>query len=67
MYLMDELEPSLIASEPRRLHSFVALDAVDVVDLLSDRIALVNEDLLLLVVVNGAAGTTLRDDRANGF
>lgn len=61
MYLMEELEPSLVASEPRRLRS-VALDVLPV----GDRIALVSDDLLLLVD-NDAVDTTLRDDRVKGL
>jgi hypothetical protein len=57
MYLMDELESSLAASEPRRVHS-----------LLGDRIALLlSEDLLLLVDNDAVATTLLRDDRAKGL
>lgn len=61
MYLMEELELSLVASEPRRLHS-VALDVLQV----GDRIALVSDDLLLLVD-SDAVDTTLRDDRVKGL
>lgn len=63
---MDELDPSLVASESRRLHSQSASASVVDVLLVGDRIAVVNEDLLLLVD-NGAVGTTLRDDRAKGL
>lgn len=61
MYLMEELELSLVASEPRRLHS-VALDVLRV----GDRIASVSDDLLLLAE-SDAVDTTLRDDRAKGL
>lgn len=61
MYLMEELELSLVASEPRRLHS-VALDVLQV----GDRIALVSDDLLLLAD-SDAVDTTLRDDRVKGL
>lgn len=56
---MEELELSLVASEPRRLHS-VALDVLQV----GDRIALVSDDLL---ADSDAVDTTLRDDRAKGL
>lgn len=59
MYLMEELELSLVASEPRRLHS-VALDVLQV----GDRIALVSDDLL---ADSDAVDTTLRDDRVKGL
>lgn len=59
MYLMEELEPSLVASEPRRL---LALDVLPA----GDRIALVSEDLLL-PVDSDAVDTTLRDDRVKGL
>lgn len=59
MYLIEELELSLVASEPRRLHS-VALDVLQV----GDRIALVSDDLL---ADSDAVDTTLRDDRVKGL
>lgn len=65
---MDELEPSLVASEPRRLHS-VALGILrsSTFDVFAgDRIALVSDDLLLLVD-NELADTTLRDERVKGL
>jgi len=61
MYLMEELEPSLVASEPRRLRS-LALDVL----LVGDRIVLVSEDLLF-PVDSDAMDTTLRDDRVKGL
>lgn len=61
MYLMEELEPSLVASEPRRLRSLM-LDVLPV----GDRIALVSEDLLL-PVDSDAVDTTPRDDRVKGL
>lgn len=61
MYLMEELEPSLVASEPRRLRS-LTLDVLAV----GDRIALVSEDLLL-PVDSDAVDTTPRDDRVKGL
>lgn len=60
MYLMEELEPSLVASEPRRLRS-LTLDVLP-----GDRIALVSEDLLL-PVDSDAVDTTPRDDRVKGL
>lgn len=62
MYLMEELEPSLVASEPRRWLRSLALDVLPV----GDRIALVSEDLLL-PVDSDAVDTTLRDDRVKGL
>lgn len=62
MYLIEELELSLVASEPRRLHS-VALDVLQV----GDRIALVSDDDLLLLADSDAVDTTLRDDRVKGL
>lgn len=61
MYLMEELEPSLVASEPRRLRS-LAFDVLPV----GDRIALVSEDLLL-PDESDAVDTTPRDDRVKGL
>lgn len=61
MYLMEELEPSLVASEPRRLRS-LTLDVL----LVGDRIALVSEDLLF-PVDSDAVDTTFRDDRVKGL
>lgn len=58
MYLMEELEPSLVVSEPRRLHS------LDI--LVGDRIALISEDLLL-AVDSDAVDMTPRDDRVKGL
>jgi len=64
MYLMDELESSLAASEPRRVHSLLMDDVL----LVGDRIALLLSEDLLLLVDNGAVATTLlRDDRAKGL
>jgi len=60
MYLMEELEPSLVASEPRRLLSFT----LDVVLPVGDRIALVSEDLLF---DSDAVDMTPRDDRVKGL
>jgi len=60
MYLMEELEPSLVASEPRRLRS-LALDVLAV----DDRIALVSEDLLL--PDSDVVDTAPRDDRVKGL
>lgn len=59
MYLMEELEPSLVASEPRRLLSLI-LDVLAV----GDRIALVSEDLFF---DSDAVDITPRDDRVKGL
>jgi len=59
MYLMEELEPSLVASEPRRLLS-LTLDVLAT----GDRIALVSEDLLF---DSDAVDITPRDDRVKGL
>lgn len=62
MYLIEELEPSLVASEPRLLHS-------DILLFVDDRIALVKEDLVLLGD-NDVVDTTpppRDDDRVKGL
>lgn len=64
MYLIEELELSLVASEPRRVRSLGPVDVLPLGDVV--RITLLSEDLLLLVD-SGSVVTTLRDDRVKGL
>lgn len=64
MYLMDELEPSLIASEPRRLLHSLALDDLPLV---GDMIVSISGDLVLPVDSGAPDSTLVRDDRAKGL